>query len=63
MPRWALVALGAVVFGALYAVMAVVFGDVGTANVVFGTILAAGVGALVTTVFVAGRSRRRQPRV
>jgi putative Mn2+ efflux pump MntP len=63
MPRWVLTLAIAVAFAALYAGMAIAFADVSVANVVFGTILAAGVGAMVGAVFVAGRSRRRQPRV
>lgn len=53
----------AVGFAALYVVMAIAFADVGVGNLVFGAILAAGVGAMVGAVFVGGRSRRRQPRV
>ena len=62
-PRWVLTLAIAVLFAAVYVVMAIAFADVGAANIVFGTILAAGVGAMVGAVFVGGRSRKRQPRV
>jgi ABC-type uncharacterized transport system permease subunit len=63
MSSWLLTLAVAVLFGALYAVMAIVFADVGVANLIFVTILAAGVGAIVGAVFVGGRSRKRRPRV
>jgi hypothetical protein len=43
--------------------MAVVVADVPVGTTIVGSILFAGLGALVTSVFVAGRSSRRQPRV
>jgi hypothetical protein len=54
---------GAVFAALLYAGMAIVFGEVSVGTIIVGSILFAGVGAMVTAVFVAGRSRRRQPRV
>jgi hypothetical protein len=63
MPRWVLTVAIALVFAGVYAGMAIAFADLGVANVVFGTILAAGVGAMVGAVVVGSRSRRRQPRV
>jgi ABC-type uncharacterized transport system permease subunit len=63
MPNWVLTLAVAVLFGGLYAVMAIAFADVSIANVIFVTILAAGVGAMVGAVVVGSRSRRRRPRV
>jgi hypothetical protein len=63
MPNWVLIVAGGILFALLYAVMAAVFADVGVANIIVVSILAAGVGAIVTAVFVASRTRGRRPRL
>ena len=63
MSRWLITAVGAVAAAALYAVVAIVFGDVSVGTAIVGSILFGGVGAMVTGVFAAGTARRRQPRV
>lgn len=62
MPRWTLIVAGALAAALLYGLMAYLVGGLSIGTVIVGSILFAGVGAMVTAVFVAGRSRRRQPR-
>jgi hypothetical protein len=63
MPRWAITVAGAVAAGLLYGLMSSLVAGLAIGTVLVGSILFAGVGAMVTAVFVAARSRRRQPRV
>jgi hypothetical protein len=62
MPRWVITVAGAVAAALLYGAMAYLVGGMSIGTVIVGSILFAGVGAMVTGVFVADRSRRRQPR-
>jgi tellurite resistance protein TehA-like permease len=59
MPGWIFPAVGAAVAAALYAVMASFYADVGVAQLIAGSILFAGVGAMVTAALTARRSTRR----